>query len=220
MAQPEPLKSPLSPLAFGRCACDNQGVTETPTISNKQRAFVEYYCGQARWSATEAARLSGYAQPHSQGPRLLENVGVKAAIRDRMAELAMTAEEIVLRLREHATASLDDFTDEDGSLNLRKARRAGRMHLVKKLTVKPREHGQEISIELHDAQAALVHLGRHLGLFNNDDGNFSRLSDAALLALIQAGIGGGGTAGPQAAGDLPAPEPDTLLPALPPPEAD
>jgi phage terminase small subunit len=46
-----------------------------------QQRFVDLFTG----SATEAARLAGYKQPHSQGPRLLENVGIMEAIQQREA---------------------------------------------------------------------------------------------------------------------------------------
>lgn len=48
-------------------------------FTDKQLKFIELFNG----SATEAARLAGFKQPHSQGPRLLENVGVMEAIRQR-----------------------------------------------------------------------------------------------------------------------------------------
>ena len=47
-------------------------------------------------------------------------------------------------------------------VDFEKARAAGRTQLVKK--VKRHKDGA-LEIELYDAQAALVHIGRHLGLF-------------------------------------------------------
>ena len=54
---------------------------EARKLTVMQQRFVDCFSG----SATEAARLAGYKQPHSQGPRLLEHVGVKEAIRQREA---------------------------------------------------------------------------------------------------------------------------------------
>jgi phage terminase small subunit len=56
-------------------------------MNPKQQVFVSAYIGAAKKNATEAARIAGYAQPHSQGPRLLENVGVKAAIEAHLASI-------------------------------------------------------------------------------------------------------------------------------------
>jgi phage terminase small subunit len=49
-------------------------------LQEKQRRFVEAYTGPAQGNATEAARMVGYKHPTTQGPRLLENVGVAEAI--------------------------------------------------------------------------------------------------------------------------------------------
>lgn len=54
-------------------------------LTERRRRFVEAFAGEAKGSATEAARIAGYAQPHSQGPRLLKNVGVLAALEERRA---------------------------------------------------------------------------------------------------------------------------------------
>lgn len=48
-------------------------------LTPKQLRFVELYEG----NATEAARLAGFKQPQSQGPRLLNNVAICNAIEKR-----------------------------------------------------------------------------------------------------------------------------------------
>jgi phage terminase small subunit len=47
-------------------------------INLRQQKFVEYYTETG--NATRSAELAGYTHPNVQGPRLLVNVGVKAAI--------------------------------------------------------------------------------------------------------------------------------------------
>jgi phage terminase small subunit len=151
-------------------------------LTQKERAFVEYYL--TVWSGAEAARLAGYSAKTAkeQASRLLTKVNIKAAIEERLAELKMSADEVLTRLTEHARASLGDFidvsppsTDIEGAadvveahqvvggwrLNLVKAEQRGKLHLVKK--IKSGQWGPEI--ELHDAQAALALLGRHHKLF-------------------------------------------------------
>lgn len=129
-------------------------------LSNKQRVFVEEYL--SCWNATEAARRAGYAHANVQGSRLLADVSIKAAIEARIAEKAMSADEVLLRLADQARSSLADFINEAGEVDLRTAKSHGRLHLVKSYTVT--DKGTE-RVELYDAQAALVHLGRHHGLF-------------------------------------------------------
>ena len=137
-----------------------------PSLNFKHRLFVAAYLGDANGSATEAARMAGYAQPHSQGPRLLNNVGVRAAIDAKLSHVAMRPDEVLARLSDMASVDMDDFTDVNKlgfNLNLLKARAAGKLHLVKKLS-----HNQfGVVIELHDSQAALEKLARYHALFRD-----------------------------------------------------
>lgn len=133
-------------------------------LTYRQRLFVAAYLGQAKGSASEAARLAGYSAPHSQGSRLLENVGVRAAIAAHLSQAAMSADEVLARLSEMATVDLADFISirqDEARVDLGKARRLGKTHLVK--AIKPTRFG--LSLVLHDSQAALQALGRYHGLF-------------------------------------------------------
>lgn len=136
-------------------------------LSNRRRVFVEEYL--QCWNATEAARRAGYAHPNKQGPYLLVNIGIKAVIEARIDELAMSADEVLKRLADHGRADIIAFLDERNELSLEKAKDNNVTHLIKKLkqrTVET-EAGRFVTteLELHDAQAALVQLGRHHGLF-------------------------------------------------------
>ncbi len=51
------------------------------SLPPKRRLFVDHYIRTK--NATESARLVKYSSPNSQGPRLLLNVGVLAAIKER-----------------------------------------------------------------------------------------------------------------------------------------
>lgn len=140
-------------------------------LTNKQQAFVEHYL--RIWNATEAARQAGYSAKtaNQQGPRLLVNVGIQAAISARLAELKMGADEVLTRLSSHARGTMDDFVRGD-YIDLERARERGVMHLVKKFKVTTTTDGKDFEthrteIELYDAQAALVQLGRHHKLFTD-----------------------------------------------------
>ena len=129
-------------------------------LSNKQRVFVEEYL--VCWNASEAARKAGYTgQANVVGPRLLADVRIATAVAARIAEKAMGADEVLLRLGDQARASFADFLT-GSEIDLVKAERNGKLHLVKRIAMS--EKGA-ITLELHDAQAALVHIGRHHGLF-------------------------------------------------------
>lgn len=151
-------------------------------LTNKQRLFVEHYL--TCLNAAEAARRSGYSakSAYAIGSENLTKPEIKAAIDERLQEAAMSADEVLRRLADHARGTLEDFIsgqaliapdkaeETDGEpvaatgpyVDLEKARALGKMHLLKKFKV---DKDGAVTIELHDPQAALVQLGRYHGLF-------------------------------------------------------
>ena len=148
-------------------------------MNKKQRVFVEEYL--QCWNATEAALRAGYSErtARTQGSRLLTNVDISEEIEKRLKEKAMSADEVLTRLGDMARGDVGDFMDIESMsfhLSLEKAKELGLTHLIKKVkqrtTIRPKKGGDEeeehwIEVELHDAQAALVHLGRHHKLFTD-----------------------------------------------------
>lgn len=132
-------------------------------MTGKQQVFVEEYL--ACWNATEAARRAGYKSPNVQGPQNLVKLSIAAAIRTRVAEKAMTADEVLLRLAEQARADFSDFIDPatygKPTISLKRALEQGKGRLVKKISTTK----TTVSLELHDSQNALIQLGRAHGLF-------------------------------------------------------
>lgn len=146
-------------------------------LTNKQQLFIEHYL--TCLNAAEAARRAGYSvrSARQTGSENLSNPDIKAEIDARLKEAAMTADEVLRRLADQARATMEDFisaaeikvTDAEDSevflsprVDLDKARKLGKMHLLKKFKV---DTNGGVSIELHDPQAALVQLGRYHGLF-------------------------------------------------------
>lgn len=167
-------------------------------LTDKELAFVEHYL--TCWNATEAARRAEYKHPNKLGPRQLVKVGIQAKIQERLAELKMSADEVLTRLTDHARGSLEDFievaapstkiegagsTDEAHAIlvgwqiNLAKAKHNGKLHLLKKL--KSGQWGAEI--ELHDPQAALALLARHHGLLIERTETTINVIDDAVTTL-------------------------------------
>lgn len=163
-------------------------------LTYKQRIFVAAYLGQAGGNATEAARIAGYSWPEKQGYQLLGKTSIKAAVATKLAQVAMSSDEVLARLSDMASADVAEFLDikDDGSfdIDVKGAKRRGKTHLIKKLT--PTKFG--LAIELHDSQAALEKLGRYYGVFNRDANQGvtldARQADALLeLAEGDAGVG-------------------------------
>ena len=147
-------------------------------LTDRRRVFIEEYL--QCWNATEAARRAGFSHPNKQGPRLLVNVGIQAAKEARIAEKAMSADEVLLRLADQARGDIGDFMDIESmsfDLNLQKAKEKGLTHLIKKAKQRTvttvDKSGEEtetnvIELELYDSQGALVQLGRHHKLFTDN----------------------------------------------------
>lgn len=132
--------------------------------SNKERAFVEHYL--RTWNGTKACRDSGYRGNDNvlgvMAYRMLRKDKIQALIQRRMKELTISANEVLIRLAQHATSSMTDFVNESGIIDWKAVKEKG--HVIKKIT---HIKGARSIIELYDGQAALVHLGRHYALFKD-----------------------------------------------------
>lgn len=131
-------------------------------LTNKRRAFVEHYL--TCWNASEAARRAGYkSRANTAGNRLLSNVDVQAEIQHRLQEMQMDSDEVLTRLAEQARGEGALYVREDGRVDIAALVRDGKAHLVKR--IKETKDGRDV--EFYDAQAALVHIGRHHVLFTD-----------------------------------------------------
>lgn len=134
-------------------------------LSPKQQIFVAEYC--ETWNATDAARKAGYKDPEQSGYENKKKPEVAAAIAAYIEQI-MPAGEVLTLLADQARSTMADFLDPDtNTLDLQGAARKKKLHLVKKFTRRDTDSGTHISIELYDAQAALIQLGKHHGLFKD-----------------------------------------------------
>jgi len=140
-------------------------------LSLRQQLFVEYYLGN-RGNATDAARQAGYKGSANvlgvQGHENLRNPKIQAAIKQRLEQHGMPRDEILARLTDMARADMGEFVHIKHNrliVNLRKARRAGRTHVIRRL--RKGKHGW--SIEMVDSLRAIELLGRYYGLWNRHE---------------------------------------------------
>lgn len=149
-------------------------------LTRKRKVFIEEYL--RCWNATEAARIAGYKFPNRQGSFLLSVLGIQEAIEARIAEKAMSADEVLLRLAEHARGDLSEFVGPHGAIDWVKVKEKGRV-------LKSISHtaGKQSKIELYDAQSALALIGKHHRLFversENLDLDLSALTTAQLKRI-------------------------------------
>lgn len=172
------------------------GDKQLAPLTDKQWVFVENYL--TCWNATQAAITAGYSRKSARqiGAQNLSKLNVAHAIKERMAEHHLTADEVLARLAEHARGSMENFLDPDSlSIDLRKAQQADKLKLIKKVKYTV-THGKDdfmsetVEFELYDAQAALVHIGKHLNLFTDKSINLNltpedlaKMNDDELAAL-------------------------------------
>ena len=143
-------------------------------ITLKQAIWVESYLSNG-YDATEATYAAGYQcksrlAARGLGQQLARNQKIRELVSARIANVSLTANEILARYADIAEASMADFLDfdEDGKpkIDLKKARDAGRLGLLKKLRVKA---NGEIEISMADSEHALDQMARHHGLFERDN---------------------------------------------------
>lgn len=132
-------------------------------LTGKRRKFVDQYF-LCNMNQTKAAIAAGYseASAYNQGSRLMKNDEVARAIKERMNAMAMEADEVLYRIASHARGSADDVTDENGDLDITKARETGAIHLIKSITKTEISSDsfskKEVKFEMYDAQSALVQI--------------------------------------------------------------
>jgi len=150
-------------------------------LTKKQSVWLEEYL--QCWNATEAARRCGYAHPNTQGPRLLVDVSMQELIKARIAEKAMSADEVLLRISDIARGSVEDFMtlENDGKLgfDFKKCKEQGKLHLID--YINPNANG--LRVQLHDRMKALELLGKHHGMFDDSGAGSDR--DEAEIPFFQ-----------------------------------
>jgi len=128
-------------------------------------------------SAAEAYRLAGYKADRGAATRLSANVSVKARIlelKERSAERAeIDAERVLRELALIAFANADDYFEwNGGNVTLKNSDEMTREQkaVVSEISQTVTEAGGTIRLKLYDKRAALVDLGKHLGIFKDQDG--------------------------------------------------
>lgn len=166
-------------------------------LTLKQKLFIDHYLKSR--NGTQAARLAGYSgNDVTLAAVAYENLRkpqIRFEIDRQLDAYILTANEVLEGLTRHAQGSLADVLNDEGEFDFKAAKRLGTDKLLKKLKVKRRtihsENGSDETIieheyEIHDAQAALVHLGKYHRLFGdrNESVSVNIDVDASDLAKI------------------------------------
>jgi phage terminase small subunit len=151
-------------------------------MTPKQERFVEEYLIDL--NATQAAIRAGYSEATAaeQGSRLLSNVKISDAVSEGRRKLSerteITQERVLKELGKIGFANMDDYIrvgiDGDAFVDLSELDR-DKAAAISEVTVEDFTDGRgedsrdvrKIKFKLLDKRAALVDIGKHLGMFSD-----------------------------------------------------
>ena len=140
-------------------------------MTKKQKRFVEEYLIDL--NATQAAIRAGYS-PHTAKDIGCENLAkpnIAAAISQAMAERSrrtgINQDRVLQELARIGFAKITDVVDPE-TAEIRTDASDDDLACIQSIKIKPNEFGTEREVKLYDKKAALVDLGKHLGLFKDN----------------------------------------------------
>ena len=144
-------------------------------LTGKQQLFVRAYLGEAGLNATKAAILAGYPEKTAfvVGWENLRKPKLAVLIQQGLNERGLDQPEVLARMANHARGDLDDFLDENGGIDLDKARRRGVTGILREYsceevlepgddkTGEPPRRIRKQKIRISDPKEYLVTIGKH-----------------------------------------------------------
>jgi len=141
-------------------------------LSFKHRRFVEAYL--VKWNGTDAYLMAypGVTRETARinSSKLLTNTNIQNAIDERIKELQIEPNEIILGLANQARGSVADFFNIKTREDLKNIDPSlGK--LIKKIKFDPVNNNLITEIELYDSQSAYDKLAKHLKLYQGELGS-------------------------------------------------
>ena len=142
-------------------------------MTEKQKRFVEEYLIDL--NAKQAAIRAGYSVKNADkiGSELLGKTRVREAVSEAIAERSrrtgVNQDRVVRELARIAFSNFSDIVDPE-TARIRKDATEDDLACIQSIKIKPNEFGTEREVRLFDKRAALVDLGKHLGMWNKDAG--------------------------------------------------
>lgn len=139
-------------------------------MKKKQERFVEEYLIDL--NGTQAAIRAGYSPKtaNEQASRMLANVNIRARIEKAMAERSrrtgINQDRVLMELAKIGFVNISDVVDPETAKVLPDAKDED-LACIQSIKVKPTEWGTEREVKMYDKKAALVDIGRHLGMFKD-----------------------------------------------------
>ena len=139
-------------------------------MTKKQKRFVEEYLIDL--NATQAAIRAGYSPATAKeiGCENLTKPNISEAISKAMAERSrrtgINQDRVLQELARIGFAKITDVVDPE-TAEIRTDASDDDLACIQSIKIKPNEFGPEREVKLYDKKAALVDLGKHLGLFKD-----------------------------------------------------
>ena len=140
-------------------------------MTKRQKLFVEEYLIDL--NATQAAIRAGYSpeSAYSIGSENLKKPEIRARIEKAMAERSrrtgINQDRVLQELAKIGFANIRDVVDPNTAKVLLDAKEED-LACIQSIKVKPNEWGIEREVKMYDKKAALVDIGRHLGMFKDN----------------------------------------------------
>ena len=172
-------------------------------MTDKQTLFCEYYI--QCWNATESARKAGYEGDDNTlgvvGYENLRKPKIKEYIDKRIAEVAMSSNEVLYRLSQWGRGTIEPFildNDNEGVLSINSEEAKNAIGLIKK--IKQFETSKQVDeeeilisrrfeIELHDAKDAVIQLAKIRGMYVDKVEHSGTLSHEAVVKIVNSPSG-------------------------------
>jgi phage terminase small subunit len=138
-------------------------------LNPKQKRFVDEYLVDL--NATQAYIRAGYSAKTADvaGPRLLGDVRVQAAIKqrqeDRTKRTEITQDRVLLELARIAFADIGELFDEAGGLRAVQDLTEEQTRAIASFSMDRLGDIDKIQFKMHDKLSALEKIGKHLGMF-------------------------------------------------------
>lgn len=144
-------------------------------LDPQYQLFVEKYF-ELNFNQTKAAVAAGFSarSARNQAYRLMKNDDIRKAIDQRMSEIAMSKNEVLARLSDQARGDMRDFANVKTARSLANHPNGNIVKKFKRtISTHSREDGtteteEKIELELYDAQAAQVQMGRYHKIFTDN----------------------------------------------------
>jgi phage terminase small subunit len=174
----------------------NGGPLDEFGLTLKQRDFCLALDGEAKGNATEAARIARYEGNDNTlraiGSENLTKPSIIAFLTHLRANTEanfigkiMSPFQVKAGITHFANADIAEVFEPDGTFDLQSAKRRGVSRWIKTLKL-DKDTGRVVSVELHNAHAAHVDMGKMQGLFPNKvEVSSKELEEAIARAALQ-----------------------------------